>query len=81
MQVNDLQPPGNRIICPDCGNDTEFIEVAENVILSTLYIQNQDGSFTPEEDESQVVGEIKLICAQCETDLSIFHDRFAEMLF
>ncbi len=57
------------------------MEVAENVTITTLYTQNYDGSFTLEEDESQVLGALKLICAQCEADLSNFHARFAEMLF
>ncbi len=81
MQPNDLPTPANRIICPECGNDEEFYEVAENVILTTLYTQNMDGSFTPLEDTSQVLGAMKLICAQCQTDLSMFHQRFSEMLF
>jgi hypothetical protein len=81
MQTQDLPTPVNRISCPKCGNDEEFIEIAENVILTTLYTQNQDGSFTPEEDDSQVLGALKLICAHCEADLSHFHSRFAEMLF
>ena len=81
MQAKDLPTPANRIICPECGNDKDFIEVAENVIITTLYTQNLDGSFTLEEDDSQVLGPLKLLCAQCETDLSHFHSRFAEMLF
>jgi hypothetical protein len=81
LQPNDLPSPTNRIICPECGNDEDFVEVAENVIITTLYTQNLDGSFTLEEDDSQVLGPLKLICAQCEADLSQFHGRFAEMLF
>ncbi len=81
LQPNDLPNPANRIICPECGNDEDFVEVAENVVITTLYTQNADGSFTLEEDDSQVLGALKLICAQCEADLSQFHGRFAEMLF
>lgn len=81
MQPKDLPSPSNRITCPECGNDEDFIEVAENVVITTLYTQNIDGSFTLREDDSQVMGALKLICAQCETDLSHFHGRFAEMLF
>lgn len=81
LQPNDLPTPANRIICPECGNDEDFVEVAENVVITTLYTQNSDGSFTLEEDDSQVLGALKLICAQCEADLSQFHGRFAEMLF
>lgn len=81
MQPNDLPAPTNRIVCPECGNDKDFYEIAENATLTTLYTQNKDGSFTPLEDNSQVFGEIKLICAQCQKDLSMFHQRFSEMLF
>ena len=45
-----------RIICPTCGNDRDFIEVARNVIVTTRYIQNLDGSFTPEENEIEIGG-------------------------
>jgi hypothetical protein len=80
MAFNDL-PAANRIVCPACGNDSEFLEIAEDVILTTLYVQNRDGSFTPVEDNSQVLGEVKLICAECEEDLTAFHQRFSDMLF
>lgn len=70
-----------RITCPECGNDTEFFEIADNVIITTRYIQNDDCSFTQEGDESQILGEIKFYCAECDADLSRFHQRFMEMLF
>ncbi|MFH7327003.1 hypothetical protein [Desulfurivibrio sp. C05AmB] len=69
------------IKCPHCGNDTDFVEVADDVILTTHYHQNRDGSFTQESDESQIMGEIKLYCGECNADLSRFHARFLEMLF
>ena len=70
-----------RITCPKCGNDMDFFEVADGVILTTRYIQNDDGSFTQEGDESQILGEIKFYCGECNTDLTQFHQRFLEMLF
>jgi DNA-directed RNA polymerase subunit M/transcription elongation factor TFIIS len=70
-----------RIVCPECGNDTDFVEVADDVIITTRYIQNDDSSFTQEDDESQVLGEIKFYCGECDADLSAFHQRFLEMLF
>ena len=70
-----------RITCPKCGNDTDFFEVADGVILTTRYVQNDDGSFTQEGDESQILGEIKFYCGECNTDLTQFHQRFLEMLF
>lgn len=81
MHPNDLPKPSNRIACPECGNDEEFYEIAENAIITTLYTQNDDGSFTPQEDTSQILGDIKLICGQCNKDLTMFHQRFSEMLF
>lgn len=80
MSMKD-RPAANLISCPACGNDTDFIEVAENVIITTHYIQNPDGSFTPGEDDSQMLGPVRLICAECEEDLTAFHQRFTEMLF
>jgi predicted RNA-binding Zn-ribbon protein involved in translation (DUF1610 family) len=70
-----------RISCPDCGNTSEFLEVADGVILTTRYVQNSDGSFSQEIDESEVLGEVKLYCGECGADLSRFHKRFLEMLF
>ena len=70
-----------RIACPDCGNSTDFLEVADGVVLTTRYIQNTDGSFSQEVDESEVLGDVKLYCGECGTDLSKYHKRFIEMLF
>lgn len=70
-----------RIICPTCGNDKHFYEIAEDVMLTTRYTQNPDGSFTPQSDESRILGEVKLYCGECQTDMSQFHGRFMEMLF
>lgn len=70
-----------RVICPECGNNKEFLEVADGVVLTTRYVQNRDGSFSQEEDESQVFGEVKFYCGECGSDLTRFHKRFLEMLF
>ncbi len=70
-----------RIICPNCGNDSDFFEVADGVILTTRYIQNSDGSFVQDGDESQILGEMRLFCAECNEDLTGHHQRFVEMLF
>lgn len=80
MQLKE-RPAVKLISCPSCGNDEEFIEVAENVIITTQYIQNPDGSFTPEEDSSQILGPVRLLCGECEEDLTAFHQRFTAMLF
>ncbi len=70
-----------RIVCPECGNDKDFVEVAENVIVTSRYFQNNDGSFTPEESDTEIQGEVKLFCGLCDTDLSLFHSSFIEMIF
>jgi uncharacterized OB-fold protein len=70
-----------RIVCPDCGNNKEFLEVSEGVILTTRFIQNKDGSFSQELDDSQVLGQVKFYCGDCSADLTQFHKRFLEMLF
>lgn len=82
MDGKQVHPSRNmRIVCPNCGNDQEFLEVADGVILTTRYIQNEDNSFTQEGDDSQILGEIRFYCGECNTDLSQFHQRFLEMLF
>lgn len=70
-----------KITCPVCGNDSEFLEVADDVVLTTRYLQNTDGSFSEDGDDSQVMGEVKFLCGECHADLSQFHQRFLEMLF
>jgi len=80
VQVSTSKPLG-RIICPSCGNDQEFIEIARDVIVTTRYIQNDDGSFTPEDSESEVLGKVGLYCGQCETDVTSFHNHLMEMIF
>ncbi|NIA08496.1 MAG: hypothetical protein GWP10_01645 [Nitrospiraceae bacterium] len=72
---------GQRIVCPYCGNEKSFYEIAEDVILTTRYIQNPDGTFTRHGDGSRILGDVKLYCGECQADLSKFHNRFLEMLF
>lgn len=74
------QPIG-RIICPHCSNDRDFIEIARDVIVSTRYVQNKDGSFTPEDSETEIAGKVGLYCGQCNTDLSLFYNHLLEMTF
>ena len=72
---------GNLLKCPYCGNETEFFEISDDVITTTHYIQNKDGSFTIENKNSQSLGDVKLFCGNCEEDLTSFHQRFSEMIF
>ena len=80
IPLPDSRPAG-RISCPDCGNDVEFLEVADNVVVSTRYIQNDDGSFTPQAEDSEIHGKLRLYCDVCGCDLSIFHNHLMGMLF
>lgn len=70
-----------RIVCPECGNNQEFLEIADNAILTTRYVQHEDGSFSQELDDSQILGEVRFYCGECGADLTQHHKRFLEMLF
>ena len=70
-----------KISCPVCGNDEDFFEIADGVILTSRFLQNEDGSFSRDGDESQILGEIKFFCGECESDLTEYHKYFLEMLF
>ncbi len=71
----------NLLKCPCCSNETHFFEISDDVITTTHYIQNRDGSFTEEKKSAQSLGDVKLFCANCEEDLSSFYERFSEMIF
>jgi len=73
--------PAGRIVCQQCGNNSNFVEIAENVLVTTHYSQNSDGSFTSEENTTEILGEIKFICGKCGEDMTRFHAHFLEMSF
>ncbi len=73
--------PAGRIICPKCGNGTNFIEVADHVILTTHFVQNRDGSFSSVDSETDVAGPVKLYCGKCSADITQFHEHLHEMKF
>lgn len=79
----DFRSPtvANLLKCPYCGNETNFFEITDDVITTTHYVQNSDGSFTIESKSSQALGDAKLFCGNCEEDLTSFHQRFSEMIF
>jgi len=81
--MSNVNVPGiaNRLVCPVCGNDEVFFELASDVLLTSHYIQNSDGSFTHESDSSQINGEVLLFCGSCQEDLTQYHQRFKEMIF
>lgn len=80
VQIPSGEPVG-RIACEQCGNSTEFVEIAENVQITTHYVQNSDGSFTVEDNATEMLGEVRFLCGQCGADLSRFHGHFQEMSF
>ena len=80
VQIPTGEPAG-RIACQQCGNSKDFVEIAENVLVTTRYVQNSDGSFTPEDNTTEVFGEVKFLCGRCGTDLTHFHAHFLEMSF
>lgn len=71
----------NLLRCPHCDNETDFFEITDDVITTTHYVQNKDGSFTLENKSAQSLGDVKLFCGNCEEDLTSFHQRFSEMIF
>jgi hypothetical protein len=71
----------SRISCPVCGNDDDFLEIADGVILTSRYLQNEDGSFTQDGDESEIMGEVKFFCGDCGADLTEYYQHFLDMLF
>ena len=71
----------NRLVCPACGNDEDFFELANDVIQTSFFKQNRDGSFTHESDVSQINGDVLLFCGACEEDLTCYHKHFREMIF
>ncbi len=73
--------PAGRIACTQCGNNKHFVEIAENVVVTTHYQQNSDGSFTPEDNSTEIFGEVKFLCGKCGADLTRFHAHFLEMSF
>lgn len=73
--------PAGHLICPVCGNSQEFVELARNVTVSTRYVQNRDGSFTPQENETEIHGTVHLLCGKCGNDMTDYHSHFMGMLF
>jgi DNA-directed RNA polymerase subunit M/transcription elongation factor TFIIS len=71
----------NRLTCPFCDNDSEFFEVAEDAIITTYYSQNKDGSFTANDQNSEILGNVRLYCGSCGENLDLYHQRFREMIF
>ncbi len=71
----------NLLRCPQCGNESDFFEVTDDVVTTTYYTQNSDGSFSISHRNSESLGGVRLFCGNCEEDLTSFHPRFVEMIF
>ncbi len=76
-----VREPLGKISCPRCGNSAHFVERLESVMVTTTYMQNTDGSFTPVEQNSDTAGEMAFLCGECGYDLTSFHAHFREMVF
>ena len=55
--------------------------MAEDAIITTYYDQNNDGSFTANDQSSEIMGNMRLYCGNCGESLDEFHERFKEMIF
>ena len=64
-----------KLVCPYCGNDEEFFEVAENAYVVVHFLQNEDGTFVPMEENMEITGVVKFYCGRCQADLSHLRDR------
>ena len=73
--------PAGHLCCPSCGNNGKFVEQALDVIVTTRYHQNPDGSFIPEENDTEILGEIYLLCGKCGANMTRYHGHFLEMIF
>jgi len=73
--------PAGSLVCPVCGNTEDFLELAQNVTVTTRYLQNVDGSFSPEENETEIHGEVRLLCGKCSADMTAYHNHFLDMIF
>ncbi len=73
--------PAGHLYCPACGNSQEFVEQALDVIVTTRYHQNLDGSFIPEENNTEILGEVFLLCGKCGSNMTKYHGHFLEMVF
>jgi hypothetical protein len=73
--------PAGRISCPQCGNDSHFVEIIEQAIMTNHYQQHSDGSFTLVQDLSDTFGTVSFLCEECGEDMTQFHEHLLEMLF
>ncbi len=80
VKVSTSRPAGH-LYCPSCGNSKEFVEQAQDVIVTTRYHQNLDGSFIPEQNDTEILGAVYLLCGKCGADMTPYHGHFLEMIF
>lgn len=80
VHISSEEPVG-RISCTQCGNTKHFVEREENILVTTLYQQNNDGSFTTMDRSTEIFGAAQLLCGKCGADVTCFREHFLEMLF
>ncbi|MCS7149913.1 MAG: hypothetical protein N2Z40_02460 [Caldimicrobium sp.] len=59
-----------KLICPYCGNRDEFYEIIENATFLIHYLQTDEGTLEPVEEEAELMGPIRFYCGSCNSDLS-----------
>jgi len=64
-----------KIVCPYCNNSEDFYELIENANFFIYYIQNEDGSLEPVEEEVEVLGPVRFFCGRCHADLTYLKNK------
>lgn len=65
-----LLPRKEKIICPFCGNTEEFYEIVENATFYIYYMQTENGTLEPLEEEAEVLGPVRFYCGVCHSDIT-----------
>lgn len=59
-----------KIVCPFCGNMEEFYEIVENATFYIYYMQTENGTLEPLEEEAEVLGPVRFFCGVCHSDIT-----------
>lgn len=63
-------PRKEKLVCPFCGNSEEFYEIVENANFYIYYMQTENGTLEPLEEEAEVLGPVRFFCGFCHSDLT-----------
>jgi len=82
LKKDSTAKAANLLRCPSCGNTQTFLEIDDDVVTTTHYAQNPDGSFHLEERDFHSLGTPKLLCNNCEEEMTEQHyHQFSKMIF